>query len=199
MKRHLCLLLVLLTPATLLTAADTIGENFEAGGFAVGGSAYFYTNLFGYFAAGMSPYLEVFPADGLATGIGLDVDVDADLAGDGFGDLDVGIDTWLQFVLGYRAGAPRGPASAIGLTLSLDIVTDLNLGTTMTGGVLWPHYTFYYFIVPRVAPYVRLRGFRLLFGDYAWEAVAADLYLDLTIGISFHQPNKEIAFGRPAK
>ena len=199
MKRLSCFFMLLVLFTAFVSAQNSIGENFEAGGLVVGGSGYFYTNLEGYFAAGASPYFEVLAADGLAVGVGLDLDADADTAGAGFQDFDLRFDAWLEFVTGYRATAPSGPASAIGVTLSLDYLTDLQLGDTVVGAVLWPHYTFYYFVAPRVAPYVRIRGFRLYFGDYSWEAFTADLYLDITIGLSFHHANKDIAIGRRTK
>ena len=188
MKRFL-ILVFLLALSGFVVCADNIGENYEGGGIVLGGSGYVYLSLHGYWSVSVDPWVDFLLADGITAGLGLDTYMNSN------GEWGDSLHPSVSFAFGYDPDATSGPAHRVGLR------SGVGLGGTSFSDVFFdigwiePYYTFYYFVTPRIAPYVQLRAVTVDFVG----GIALDTYVWLGFGVAFHVPNKDRVMGGARK
>lgn len=174
MKR-LLVVVVVFCCLVIGVGADTIGENFEGGGVVIGGSGYFYTNLSGYWEFRVAPWMDFLVYDGFAPGLGVSFYTDSD------GDLTIGITPDVSYTFGYNPDATSGLAHTVGLSSSM----QFSGGSTWVS--LYPWYRLYYFVAPRIAPYLYLEAVSLQLSG----GVSFNTYIYVGFGMAFLLPNQD--------
>ncbi|MBU8912991.1 MAG: hypothetical protein KOO61_03140 [Spirochaetales bacterium] len=189
MKRFL-IAVSLLALSGFVVCADNIGENYEGGGVVYGGSGYLYLSLDGYWSASLDPWVSFLVADGFAAGVGIGAYTNS------ISEKTFRVSPSVSYAFGYDPDATAGPAHRVGLGTEYRIFID-EFGDSSSNGSLTPFYAFYYFVAPRIAPYVEITGVAI---DYSsWGGVGVSAYLNVSFGMSFYLPNRDRVIGGAQK
>ena len=188
MKRFF-IIVSLLTLSGFVVCADNIGENYEGGGTVFGGSGYIYLSLDGYWSVSVNPWADFLLADGVAVGLGLDTYMNSN------GQWGDSLHPSVSFVFGYDPDATSGPAHRVGLRSGFGLGGTTFSDVSFDFGWIEPYYTFYYFVTPRIAPYLQLQALTVGFVG----GITLDIYVRLGFGMAFHMPNKDRVLGSARK
>lgn len=176
MKKFLIVFLAIILSS--FAFADSIGENFDAGGVQIGGSGYYYETSDSYWAFNLNPTVTFYFLDNLYYRTGLDIYLND--YEDNYLDLSLGA----GYTFVFSPSATRGSVLAAGFNSYMALPFWENDMTY----ILTPYLEFLYFLTPRIAPYVTLNLIRLnLISDY--DLVST--YLKVSFGISFYMPVKD--------
>lgn len=176
----------------LITAgvsAQTVGENFEAGGVVVSLSGYYFNNLVDEdegdreWELKVSPNFSVFVVDSLALEAGAFLHLEEKY--DEFNYLTVKFGASYSFVSDSYRQAGLVPS------LGADAYIYTGAYDQLSGYQIIPFFKLMAFVQPRVAPFIRLEAIRLNFDDD--RRFPDEPYLNLEFGIGFHFPNKELS------
>lgn len=164
------------------TFAATIGDNFDAGGYSLGGFASYYSQDT-YSSFYLAPSVSFYPKQNVATSVGV--------AYNSWGNEDKAHDTeffgGLSYAFGYDPMATKGLVHNVGFNASAYQYTD-STGTKYDMSIrLTPYYRADYFLNEHVSVYGRARLFDVNLTSAAGETVTNYFYV--SSGISVHFPN----------
>ncbi len=165
--------------------AGTIGENYEASGFSLGGYTSFYSPADSEFSRfTFSPNATFFPKQNLAISTGLFFQSEGfSGAKDKYTELSIGA----SYVFGYDEMAQTGLAQQVGASAYRGSYTDSAGNKYDPVLFITPYYRVDYYLTERVSLYSRLELFNLNLSSGAAETV--NNYLEVSGGISVHFPN----------
>ena len=193
MKRITTIALVLIIVGGGVSMADNIGENFDAGGVALGGCLRFaIADLHQYL------YLRATASMLVVRGLALGLIGEIDFYDSEYGDVVLGSE--LSYTFGYDPDASSGLAFTIGVSVQAvsTLVTGI-YGEEYRGEYIAaaPSASIDWFVNPRVSVQATVRGPELLYDALLYDALQFDIgdSVDFFLGAAYHIPNRDAVVG----
>ena len=159
-----------------------IGENFEKGGYWIGGNGYIYFTNIGEkddfsFTASLGAEQDYYIVDNLSFGFDERVY---------FGkrrNPTISISSNISYTFLKNPEASKGPAHRVGFAVGGRFRYDTEMYSSLS---LVPSYTFSYFLTERIAPYIKVEGV----SDYSFDANRWRFGADVRLGLALYFPVK---------
>ncbi|MDA3811720.1 MAG: hypothetical protein PF518_15485 [Spirochaetaceae bacterium] len=181
MKKYLITLCLAVFLFVGNVAADSVGENFEAGGIQLGGSGSYYNSLDGYSSFRINPFVNFFVVDNFSFGAGLVFNTNS--------NEEKNLSVYGSFAYSLVADPSAGTGFVGQMGMGMGYNNDLD-----GYGYFYfePYVNAYYYITPRIAPYIGFRAITFFVDEYGFDM---STYINVSFGIVFSIPTKDKVIG----
>lgn len=182
MKKMIILFLLLTGLIINGIIAQSIDENFNAGGIQIGGNGQYYNDLENTTIFTITPEINIFPIDFLSFGFSTQVSYFTYK-----NERSPAIYIFsgnVEYTFLVNSNENFGFAVQPGISAGIEPLNDYNNIT--------PYLRVLYFLSPRIAPYIKISAISFHFGDlYARNDKNVMVFLDVKFGMSFFIPTKD--------